>query len=387
MYLLPLRWTTLAVLCVASISSTAIAGPYDELAAKIAAILNQTGEKSVIVGNFAGPPLSDGGGGAIGRELADVLKAKHQIAVEPSAKFAITGSYSITPNNNDRLQIEVEVDIKNSKTNKRLSNAAGVVNKEEKADAPSTDNPPAGKPVVTIAAKDLGDTQLMALVATSCEFSGKMNGKEREQLIAQSLDKGPRPYIGQQNEVRAKSTSPYGLAVFLVGEAGKLRSVRPTLDAQGHATIDLKIGDRYVLRLFNDSEYEAAANVTVDGVSVFAFSGQPRSQFLVASGKSTEVKGWVKDNEKGNRFEITRNTPELEKLFGAGDQSNVGAITVSFSASWKNGEKPPADESTLVARGVDGLRTTLGEPTEQTITQVPREIGNVRSTVTIRYSK
>jgi hypothetical protein len=71
-----------------------------------------------------------------------------------------------------------------------------------------------------------------------------------------------------------------------------------------------------------------------------------------------------------------------------GQTAQVGTITATFSAAWDRDADPPEDEPRAVAMIVESDDGTgFGERVETDLVEVTREIGVVRSSISVRYLK
>ncbi len=199
---------------------------------------------------------------------------------------------------------------------------------------------------------------------------------ERQKELNEQLDNPHVAIVG--SETRATSASPFGMEI-LVG-----RSPRTPKAEDGQAMVPLSKGEEYLVRLHNRAPFEVAVALTIDGLSMFAFSqeGSFGSQVLVPPGGSLEIPGWYITKDNSAAFEITT----LGKGAAAikGDTGTVGVITARFSAAWDPKGKPPTDEA--LTRSTDAA-TGLGRPVEKKYEQVQRVIGRTRAFVSVRYNR
>ena len=116
---------------------------------------------------------------------------------------------------------------------------------------------------------------------------------------------------------------------------------KPSLQS-GRAFVDLRPGEEYVVRLRNTSPHEAAVTLTIDGLSMFAFSeeGNFGSQVLIPAGRFVEIPGWYVTNEKTDLFEIGSygESAAAAKLLPS---TSVGVITATFHEAVAGSDKDP----------------------------------------------
>jgi hypothetical protein len=135
----------------------------------------------------------------------------------------------------------------------------------------------------------------------------------------------------------------------------------------------------------------------LDGVSSFQFSdvrytsgskkGQPRySRWLIGRGQTGVVKGWHRTNEAVDAFLVTDFSNSAAAKFGA--STALGTITATVRATWKKGEDPPPDEVQVYGAVAD-VGIGQGERIEQRVEENvdPREYGQPRAVITVRYTK
>lgn len=200
--------------------------------------------------------------------------------------------------------------------------------------------------------------------------------------------------IKNNSQVFAGADSPYGMEIRVAGRpkpailSGDLKLPQ----------VDIGAGDRYEIVLYNNSAFDAAVELSVDGVNTFAFSeekfesgekqGRPKyERWVIPAGQSAIVRGWHRHNA-GPRalsaFEVAPYPESAAALLGR--QDGIGVVTAVFSAAWLPGGNPPPDEPTAGARSAP-LGTKMGPPIGEQLTEAKREFGVVRASVSIRYAK
>lgn len=155
--------------------------------------------------------------------------------------------------------------------------------------------------------------------------------------------------------------------------------------ATARAFIPLEKAEQYVTRLHNRSTNDAAVLLTVDGLTIFAFSteGNFGSQVIVPAGRFVDVTGWYFAADDTRAFLLT-SYPESAVGKKGIPTTSVGVITATFAASWKPSATAPNDE--VGARSAD-TATGIGEKTGQRWVSEPRVIGKPRSVVSVRYNR
>jgi hypothetical protein len=329
------------------------------VAESLAQFLVAQGEHSVALGQFSGPPqLASTGGIGIAQVLSQELAALN-IDIERRAKLGIEGSY------------HPDVDPVSMRPSARIT--VRVVDTTGAVLVDYTDHVSETKEVASI----LGLT--VALDPSQPQ-------KSRDEQLNNAIDE-PGGVL-EVNTLRADTSSPYGIEIWV--EQGTEYEPQPLKLDEGLPFVDLKEEDLYAIRIINDSAHDAAVTISIDGVNLFAFSeNKGYSNLILSKDKgSALVKGWFRTLEKSDAFKITSyaDSAAAELLNGT---SQIGTITVTFAACWPKGQKPPSDELKFrfAVRGSEELATGRGPSIEQKYEEAERVNGEVRSVLSIRYSK
>jgi hypothetical protein len=334
---------------------------------EVVRFLKDQGQDSVIVGQFTGPAqLSASGGPAISLALSEQLKAQG-IAIKRRSQFSVEGKYKVVdlkdPGKPDLAAIQIEGQIVNS--------SGDVVKKLREREPPLLTSSAAVAP-------------LAGLTLVVPPNAGSVNTIPAEVVI----NPPPTSPDIKDTVVRPDRDCPYGIEV-LVLENGTFVPRQPALD-EGLAFIPIKRDDIYALRITNDSPYDAAVTISIDGVNVFAFSEHKEYSYAIFSAKKKGViKGWHRTNEKSDSFLVTdySKSAAAETLAST---ANVGTITATFKAAWPSDASPPPDEPPatkpdLASRAADA--TGRGPEVSAKYDVVSRRVGVFRAAVSVRYSK
>lgn len=181
--------------------------------------------------------------------------------------------------------------------------------------------------------------------------------------------------------------SPYGIELEVVGREDATLQLH-----RGQPFVDVARGERYRIWLINDSDYDAAARLTMDGLALFTFSEEDYRQYthvIVSARSRTVIPGWHLNNTTSREFlvgslaesEVRRILPESLDL-----SQIAGTVTASFRAAWEEGAKSPDDEPAPGTLGA-GNATRLGPKIQQNYQPVQRILGALRGCVSIRYSE
>jgi hypothetical protein len=183
----------------------------------------------------------------------------------------------------------------------------------------------------------------------------------------------------------------YGIEILVEDPHGKLmpREAKVADAKENNAVVEIRRNEIYAVRLINNSEYDAAVALTVDGLSTFAFSETDCSVMLVPAGSDTVVTGWHRRNEGAHAvsaFKVTE-YPEsaAAKIFATNKPSSVGTINACFRAAWTGNKIPPDEPMDKDSRGA--LGTGIGPPRPGQFQVVRMTTGVVRANVAVRYLK
>lgn len=328
----------------------------NKLAANISQFLKRERQTAVIVGDFIAPPkLKASGGPGISQLLAEQFK-KLGIQVNDQAAFQVMGKFELKAEKDDLGSDVTALKIK-----------ADVLGRDDE--------------VVQSFAISVFGTSGLQLAGNSVDLTGAAFGETRNQKIKDSINKPQSAIIG--NETRVSEASLFGVEVH-VRDGDKAAPRTPTLDG-GRSFVELKKGEEYVVRLVNHATFEAAVTLTIDGLSMFAFSkeGNTQAQVLIAANSAVEIPGWYSTVDKTEAFIIT-GYPE-SAAGQRGITTGVGTISASFSAAWPKGAEQPEDEPYLTT--ADDIATGRGRIIDKKYKKVEREIGQVRAIVSVRYTR
>lgn len=381
------RLTLLAVLlaaCLAGKTATAndFRGQLGEAAKGIAQLLSSRGQDSIAVGQFTGPanfPATAGPG--IAKVLGEELE-KQGVRVATRAALGVRGQFSITEVDETELSLPENLAARRS----------GAEGKVVGIRITGTVEDSFGNAVTDFSFdRVVGDEQdVVELAGLSVPLPlGAEDPAARDNAIRDALN-NPRVHIAG-GRVSASTDDPYGIEI-VVDEAPRAATAE-----DGLAFVGLARGESYGVRLYNDSPYDAAVELSIDGLNMFAFSemrhtrgprqGEPLySRVIVPAGKSAIVVGWHRTNRASDRFLITKYAESAAASLG--QTAQVGTITATFSAAWDRDGEAPEDEPRVyytVAEAEDG--TGFGERVETDLQEVQREIGVVRSSISVRYLK
>lgn len=347
-----------------------------EVAKEIKKLLDGQGENSIAVGQITGPPnFPASSGPGIAQVLVEELR-RLGIEVPQVHKFGIAGKYHPTevpdPDPNARpgakvLAVELKLWVED-RSGTALANFNFKITANREA-------------------------HFVELLGVPAHLDGP-NAGARDKSLRESYE---NPDVhAQGSRIAAAKDSPFAVEILVNGRARKAEK------KDGLAFVPLERGDSYAVRLINDSPHDAAVRLSIDGLSMFAFSelrqpdtlpgGKPNPRrgeplfnvVIVPKHSKVEILGWHRNNKDTDRFLVT----EYAKSAAATiyHKAGVGTITATFAAAWDpNRQNPPPDEPPF-ARG-DPNATGFGERVHAPFVEVQRRVGAVRASVSVRYSK
>jgi hypothetical protein len=149
--------------------------------------------------------------------------------------------------------------------------------------------------------------------------------------------------------------------------------------------MNIGTGERYAIRLINDAPFEVAATVTIDGLSLFAFSENLEYRYVIVPARSSgEITGWHRTNEEAEEFVVSEYPRSAAATRSLAPSSELGVITACFAAAWPANGNPPPDEG-MEGRSVRA--TGRGPITRTSLTEVERRTGRLRAAISVRYTK
>jgi hypothetical protein len=310
---------------------------------------------SVAVGAFtASTPIPASAGPAIQKSLTEEL-TKRSLRVEAKAPVEVKGDYfKVEDTESGRPSVLVK---------------ARLVDRRK------------GSELVVFDQPILGDAVIASLLGLNVVLPPKADTAARDDKLIDSIDNPTVHVTGTQ--VRATPTSPYGIEV-LVGSGDRYAARGPEVK-EGLAFLPLRREETYAVRLINDSPYDAAVTLTVDGLNMFAFSDNPAyrklGKVLVPPGGSV-IKGWHLTDDRTSQFQVKAYAESAASELHSG--VGIGMITASFAAAWPVNTSPPPDEPSSRA-AVDA--TGRGPVVAVRYQSAQRRFGVVRAAVSVRYAK
>lgn len=335
-----------------------------DVCTKLCKYLKSKGETQIAIGQFVGPPqIAATSGPGIVNVFHEHFKS-NGIAVVKRANIGLKGEYSLAKMPNDGVGVKIRGS---------LVDPFGDVLTDFTFDA---DTPGYVEEVI--------DTHedVASLLGTTLELYPEDREIDRNKDFRKQI-LHPKFYVdGHKCGVSEKS--PYRIEVLVHGHP------TPVNVADGLGFVKLHKGDIYSVKIYNHSQYDAAVRLSVDGLNVFTFSElrkpdkSPKYKFyIVPAHKVIELKGWHRNNHKVDSFQVTSYADSAAATIH--HTHDIGTITAVFSAAWPKGGKRPHDEGFTAKGGPNA--TGFGPPVTQVVKEVQRDVGQMRASISLRYSK
>jgi hypothetical protein len=328
----------------------------EKFSERIKQLLDAEGETAVALNQFTAPArLAANASSGIRKALEGELK-KREVLVKNSARLEVKGDYQeaedsvrrntvvrikgrVVDQNSGRLLGEYSVDIDN------LTSIAGLI----------------------------GATMTVPLEPLRAE---------RERAIREGIQR-PSAHVAS-TRISSGPDSPFAVEIHVGPSPGGDLRARQASVVGGQAYLNIRTGERYAIRLINNAPFEVAATLTIDGLSLFAFSRNPEYGFVIIPARSSGlITGWHRTNEEAEDFVVTE-YPKSAAALSLAPSTELGVITVCFAAAWPASGNPPPDE------GMEGrsVRATGRGPTNRTnLAEAERSTGRMRAAISVRYTK
>jgi hypothetical protein len=334
------------------------------LARDIKSILRKRGENAVAVGQFTGPPnFPSSGGPGIARTLAEDLR-KIGVKVKVRAPVSVEGKYEAgKAEETGKVLVQLTV---------RLLDRQGKQLLPEKR-----------RTIVIFA-----DEEIASVLGLTVHLDPLQTRMNRDRALERGLEEPGFNVMGKQ--VAAANQAPYAVEILVASSPKGPFTPRTPTNKDGLAYVPIQKKEYYRIRVINRSAYEAAVNVTIDGINMFAFSkvkdkkGRHYTRFMLAPDTTTVIKGWHITNKQSRAFEVTRYAKSAAAELRS--EAGVGTITAAFAAAWPRNGKPPPDEKLAQHKGA-GAATGRGPRIGARFKEVERKAGRIRDAISVRYTK
>jgi hypothetical protein len=322
----------------------------NRLAKEVATFLKKDGSSSINVGDFIAPPrLQASGGAGLSLEIAAALK-QQSIDVRKDSPFQLIGQFTLR---------DEKADPSDSFESVALRIKASVLDKDDEE-------------LKKLSISVFGDAALQIAGGTT-DLPQGLPPAAKEQKKRDTIDHPRAAIVG--NETRSSGNSPFGIEVRARRGLSSESAPRTPEDDQGRAFVKLTKGEEYIVRLHNRAPFEAAVTLTIDGLTMFAFSNEGNfgSQVLVPSGKFIDIPGWYITSTKTDAFEITSYAKSAAASKGV-PVTNMGTITATFHEAVDGSER-------------DANATGRGRQIDQKYVEEKRVIKDAVSVVSVRYNR
>jgi hypothetical protein len=331
--------------------------------AKLQETLKEKKQAEVTLRSFAGPEeAAVQAGPGITKSIGDEFTA-NGIKVVAESPWSVAGNYRVLRGDNKVLQgARLQFELRHGKE----------LVKEEHCDVDFLDD--------EFRADTDGSKVLAPFLGLTGELSPDANLKARLKQCQAMLDE-PKAFVAG-SRIAPAAESPYALEVVVDDAA------RPAELKQGRAYVELKKGERYAIRVHNQSEHPTAVTLTIDGLSLFAFSAKKYRHVVVPAKRSGMIYGWFRTPELADSFEVTEYSKSAAAQLLPGTPK-LGCITATFAACWPKDAPPLKEEryaNLAVTRG-DKLATGRGPVVKTGFEEVELQVGAVRASISVRYTR
>jgi hypothetical protein len=334
------------------------------IAEQVHGVLKAENQAAVAVGDFSGPAQLDTNfGPGVAAVLVRSLEARG-VTVGRKAALSVRGRYAKLPSDSFAGQSMVRLTVEVFDQHDQLRGS--------------------------IQARFYDTPTIAAFLGVTASLSAAGNLRARNLEVVDAAEK-PSAVI-EGTRVRASAASPFAVEVLVPPGQGQPAVPRKPTLVDGQAVVDVRRGETYVVRLYNQASFEVAATVTIDGLNVFTFSevkgssGDPLYSFYpVVAGTMLDIVGWFRTLGQSDAFQVTAYGQGVSALVRDPPAGKTGVLTVEFAACAADKEQLPADER-LDARSGEQNETGLGPPLQTNFVQVSRVVGVLRDVVSIRYT-
>ena len=326
------------------------------LAGEIATLLADRLPATVAVGDFAGPARLRATAGPLITQILSVELTRRGLSVDIFGDYSIDGWFeSYEDKESGHLGLRVWGKVTDS----------------------------TGKALFDFDRAAFGTADLLRVFGATGTISPTADERSRNDQFRERLRR-PTTYVSAEepSQIFAAKDSPYGIEI-LVEEGSNLKP-RPARVVAHQAVVEVDMDEIYAVRLINRSAYEAAVELSIDGLSMFTFSENQQYRYMIVAPKAEAIiKGWHRTNQRADAFKVTEYSESAAAKTLSSKGASVGTITAIFRAAWEPGGSPPPDEP---ARGANA-GTGFGPPRKTDLKEISRAIGAERASVSVRYLK
>lgn len=340
-----------------------------KIAQRVIEIVAGEGQSAVKIGGFVGPPeFNSNSGPGIEQSLRLALEQIRPGIVQRKAALTVEGRYKLFNEKKnaedqaggDRVFVNLSIEIRDA------------VDEPVKRFNVELRSPP-----------DIA--KLLQVTASLTEKDASLGERNRE---VKKQAEQPAVFIAGP-QVRAKAESKFSVALAVKPrDSAEPAAPRPAVDEGGMAFVEIQPCETYEILVKNDSDDEAAVEITVDGLSVFVFSEVRDAagafplyrNYIVAPHSTATIVGWhLRDKGPDNYASFL--VSEYGKAERGGvarpAQRDTGVVFVAISRSFPKGKG--------AGRGAN--ETGLDPPRSVDVKPVERDLAPPHEFVAIRYSR
>ncbi len=252
-----------------------------QVAEKIHDVVHGEQKSGIAIGQISPPPQFNANSGPGIEELLTVaLEAREKGLVQKKAELSLRGEYDYI---DDQGQIVVKL---------RLS----IKDKQ-------------AKPIKEIVVDLVSTADIGQIMQPTVDLPVDGSKQLRHEKLKESIE-NPQAFIAD-NLVKPSTDSPFGVEI----RAQRADSETPPLPRRpevrdGEAFVQLDRGDEYAIVIHNNSDREIGVNITIDGLSVFAFSevrkpdsNEPKyTHYILSPGLVQSIEGWHFRDQPPNNY-------------------------------------------------------------------------------------
>jgi hypothetical protein len=356
----PFAWLILILLALFATASARggdFGAAMDQFAGRIKELLDTERESEIALNQFNAPArLAANSSSGIRKALEEGLK-KRGVQIKKSAHLEINGEYR-----------ELEDPVQNKTVVRILGR---IVNQDT------------GRPVSECEVKVDNLTSIAALIGATMEIAPTPVPEDRERAIREGIRK-PSAHVAS-TRISAGPKSPFAIEVHVGPARGEELRPRAASVDEGQAFMNIRSDERYEVRLINDAPFDVAVTLTIDGLGLFAFSGNKDYRYVIVPQRSSgRITGWHRTNDEAEQFLVTDYAKSAAASRSLAPSADLGVITACFAAAWPANGNPPPDEG---MEGRSARATGRGPITTANFVEVERRTGRLRASISVRYTK
>ena len=175
--------------------------------------------------------------------------------------------------------------------------------------------------------------------------------------VAQGIKK-PAAVVRAGTRVFSNPESPYGVEILVD------RTPAAVALKGGEAEVRIGLNRAYTVRIHNNSDYDCAVQLTLDGLNCLHFCQVKEYQqlglWIIPAGKSGVIPGWyigrlpveagAKPVDQFDEFVVVPAAKAAVAGLGA-PAADVGTITCQFFAAWEGNNRPPIELAGIQGEG------------------------------------